>query len=186
LHAEDSAGGYTPDDSLAILYLPRLPADKVMKAAIISPATLLQLDRAELRRRCKDKVVVLANCLSVFKDEFETAPDGRSLPKSYGHALAIETMLQRSPTIRSPGPFIEYAATFLAGAVGFGLAYAFPGRAWLALGISAGCGFAMFALSLASIRLGGPLFNPVVPIGTLMIAAGASALLPEALRRMSA
>ncbi len=85
--AEDSPDIYTPQDQIAIMYLPKLPSDETFKAATIDAGVLMSMDRAELRRWCKDKVVVLANHHTDHTGEFAATPDGRLLPTSLGHAL---------------------------------------------------------------------------------------------------
>jgi CHASE2 domain-containing sensor protein len=184
--AEGTTDVYRPEDMVALVYLPRIPDESVLTRSTIKAEQLVRLPGAELRDMCRDKVVVVANGHTGHDREFSTTPDGRRLPKCWGHALAIESMLRGVNNVGSVGPFVEDGVTLLAGAFGVGLALAYPGRERvIGLGVLAGSVLALGG-SLLALRLGGPLLNPVVPVAAMVLGAGLALLLPMLMRRLSA
>lgn len=179
----DSTDFYSADDYLALLLLPPFPPDSALNDAILEADALMRMDDRELQRRCADKLVVVANRHPGHVGEFSVTPDGRTLPKSFGHALAMEAMLQNRSTMMSTDRRTEEAATLIAAMAGIVVAFMFPGR-WMAAGAAALAGIVILtAGSLVVTRMDGPALNPIIPSAAMMLATLTSFAAPMIVRQ---
>lgn len=185
-YAEGSGDTYTEKERVAALYLPRLPAPAELQGSLIKADDLMTMSRGDLQQMCRDRVVVVANGHQGFTDEFSQTPDGRTLPRSWGHALAIETMLREGASVRSTEWRAEFAATFLTGALGVGIAFMLPGRERVIAVWVLGAALALLGASLLAVRLGGPMLNPIVPVGSMVLGALLGIAMPVVMRRLAA
>lgn len=166
----DSVDLYAPEDKLALIYLPRFPSDEALSASRVDVSALPKLSAIEKLRLFKDKVVVLASRHPDFVGEFHAAPDGRTLTGSDGHALAIETMLQSKPPIRSVTQATEIALTGAGALIGALLCLRMPGRLGRATGAGVLAVGVIVAMSLIAISAGSYLVNPLIPSLSLLLA----------------
>ena len=130
-----------------------------------------QLGEVEAADRCRGKVIVISNRHEDLKEwEWAPAPDGRLLPKSYGHALSIETLLQGHSTIRVVDRYGQEIATLLAAALGAMIAGWWSSSLVRAMAAGAACSAFFVGLSLLVVRIDGFVCNPIVPSVAMWLA----------------
>lgn len=173
---------YTAKDRLALLALPPFPTDEAFERARVRANDLMQMSDAEAADHCRGKIVVIANRHEKLKKwEWALTPDGRELPKSYGHALAIEAFLQGDSSLRGADRYREIAATLLTSVLGIVVA-ARSGSPLRLVGVTAACVVGITGASLLLTRFTGAACNPIVPSVALLLAIGLHHTAPFAKR----
>ncbi len=164
--------GLEPDDVVAYYYLD-IPDDAAIAAARIDYARALSVDLESLRSGVGGRIVLIADARP--DDNYAGTPDGRTLCRTYAHALAVDQLLRDAP-IRIPAPGTVSLLTVLSVLAGLGLGWWLAqnaaGRA-VAYGLAAALITGICVLAAWSLKF---LYPPLVALVGVVVAAELAAV----------
>lgn len=99
-------------------------------------------------------------------------PDGREIHGVYAHAIAAEALVSGVVALRYPSIVQAWVIIALVAVVGFSIAYSMSRKRVAGAVVVAGCCGVICLISVEACRSQGVLFNPLVPVITLLMAAG--------------
>ncbi len=174
-HKPSEKGDLKPGDILGILAF-ALPGQSVLDASTIEYGDVFSAPLSRLAEWFEGRAIVIGNGMTDRVHYF----DGRSIPGTYSHAVALESMLE-SRAIRLPRDFCLTVIAIIGGIIGTALGIPVgrpllgPARITIYVAILFAA-LALFAFvgSLIIFRTTWYLINPLVPLVSAWAAAGLS------------